>query len=855
MPDSRSPFSPVALTLAGVLGLATPTAVYAAGAGGTGYASGQPGGTSYGGNPARGEGGTTGSGGLSVAGSAGWPMGAGGVGGANGSAVNGSGGSGASAFIDGRITIGAGAFAIGGGGGSGGVTSVHAGTPTASGGDGGTAVILTGGASSRDSANAGVIVGGGGGGAGAIAFLAMNSVIPDHAHLVQGGNGGDGLQWARSDSGFVNTGEIWGGGGGGGGSFTTVLSNGVHFRSGLGGAGGAGVVMSGDRLHLVNQGGIYGGNGGGGASSGSGGAGLLVAGKDSEIVQDGVIEGGRHNGRTLRAQAIGVAGSGNTLILMEGSTTTGDVLFTGANNRLRIGGGATASVAIDGAVSFGAGGVFSVRATPAAFDRLTVSGNAVLTGAAVEVLAAPGAYGEQFSQVVLSAGDTFNGTRFTGATSNLAYLTPSLSYSADDTRMMLTLVRKTEPGEGSGVVPGGTTEGAVPGAGSGGNLIRFGDLVSGGNARAVADAVETMPASNPVYSAAINLPAGAPQGFFSALSGEAHAGVASGLSNLSTTVRNVPLDQLRSNLNAGAAPGVPTAAAGANDVAPSAAVMPSSLARPAWARVVGNWQRLGATSDTSAMRQHTGGVFAGADHAVGAGWRLGGALGYTDSRLNVDDLASQADVSSYSAVLYGGKAYALGAGKLNVMAGASYTWHDIGTERRIAVGGLDQTLTADYGASTTQLFTEVSYAMGVARSLTLEPYAGVAWAGQRMRGFSESGGSAALSGASDTSDTTTTSLGLRAAQEVALGALAGTVTAGLGWRHAFGDVRPESRLAFNAGEAFTVTGAPIARDAALLEAGVHARVGRNTTLGLAYAGQFGGGNRDQTGTINLRWAF
>ncbi|WZB77157.1 autotransporter domain-containing protein [Achromobacter insuavis] len=68
------------------------------------------------------------------------------------------------------------------------------------------------------------------------------------------------------------------------------------------------------------------------------------------------------------------------------------------------------------------------------------------------------------------------------------------------------------------------------------------------------------------------------------------------------------------------------------------------------------------------------------------GWRLGGAFGYTDSRLSVDDLASRADISSYSAIVYGGKAFAVGAGKLNLMAGAAYSWHDIHTRRQIGAG-------------------------------------------------------------------------------------------------------------------------------------------------------------------------
>ena len=126
---------------------------------------------------------------------------------------------------------------------------------------------------------------------------------------------------------------------------------------------------------------------------------------------------------------------------------------------------------------------------------------------------------------------------------------------------------------------------------------------------------------------------------------------------------------------------------------------------------------------------------------------------------------------------------------------------------------------------------------------------------RRVRGFSESGGSAALSGESSKNDTTTTTLGLRGKQAVTLGTLAGSVSAGLGWRHAFGDLTPTSRLAFDAGQAFTVTGAPISRDAALVELGADLAVSRGATIGLAYAGQYASANRDHTGRIEVRWQF
>src|SRR5690606_17506681 len=99
------------------------------------------------------------------------------------------------------------------------------------------------------------------------------------------------------------------------------------------------------------------------------------------------------------------------------------------------------------------------------------------------------------------------------------------------------------------------------------------------------------------------------------------------------------------------------------------------------------------------------------------------------------------------------------------------------------VGG-SQTLKADYHANTTQLFTELGYALPVGQASTIEPYAGLAWYSQRSPGFSESGGSAALRGQSQTDNVTTVTLGLRGKTAVELGRHEARLSAGLGWRHA-----------------------------------------------------------------------
>ncbi|MGF7056127.1 outer membrane autotransporter protein [Bosea sp. OAE752] len=59
----------------------------------------------------------------------------------------------------------------------------------------------------------------------------------------------------------------------------------------------------------------------------------------------------------------------------------------------------------------------------------------------------------------------------------------------------------------------------------------------------------------------------------------------------------------------------------------------------------------------------------------------------------------------------------------------------------------------------------------------------------------------------------------------------------MAWRHAFGDVDPKATLAFAGSSTFTVAGLPIARDAAMVEAGLDLAIARNTTLGVSYTGQ------------------
>ena len=145
---------------------------------------------------------------------------------------------------------------------------------------------------------------------------------------------------------------------------------------------------------------------------------------------------------------------------------------------------------------------------------------------------------------------------------------------------------------------------------------------------------------------------------------------------------------------------------------------------------------------------------------------------------------------------------------------------------------------ADYTARTAQAFGEVGYGMSLGNIAT-EPFAGLAWVQLNTDGFSEAGGAAALTAASQSLDAIFTTLGLRAATVLGLtDSTDMTVHGTLGWRHAFGDVTPEMALAFASnGVPFTIGGVPIADNSLIVDAGLDFDVAATAKLGISYSGQ------------------
>ena len=144
------------------------------------------------------------------------------------------------------------------------------------------------------------------------------------------------------------------------------------------------------------------------------------------------------------------------------------------------------------------------------------------------------------------------------------------------------------------------------------------------------------------------------------------------------------------------------------------------------------------------------------------------------------------------------------------------------------------------------------------RGVAVEPFAGLAWVHLQTDDFTEKGGAAALTASSSSSDVGYTTLGLRLATNWVLqNGMVLMPRASLAWQYGFGDLTPTAALAFADATAmnFTVAGAPIAKNAALIDAGVDLRISSRARLGLSYFGQLSEDAQESAVRGNFTWSF
>jgi len=431
-------------------------------------------------------------------------------------------------------------------------------------------------------------------------------------------------------------------------------------------------------------------------------------------------------------------------------------------------------------------GTLDIELDPTSADKVVVTGNVNLTGGtlALHELTGTGWQPSQTYTIIDNQGGNAVTGQFADITHVYAFLTPDVIYTGGDGNNVVLMLTR--------------------------NAVDFSSVAATPNQKAAAGGIESLGAGNPVYNAIAPLSVDGARFAFDQLSGEVHAAASGLLLDESRLLRDAVLGRVGATL---AEPG----------------------ARGFWMQGAGLARLLDGDGNAAQVKASTGAFFAGTDAAVGDGWTLGFLGGISVTALDVDDRASSADVTSVHLGAYGGGMVET----VQLKFGAGYSHHDIDTRRNPAFSGFSDALEASYGASTLQVFGEASRAFdfGAAK---VEPFAGLAYVHLSTDGFAEEGGAAALASDGGSNDATFTTLGARVSQRFVAGGTAFEARASLGWRHAFANL-PAARLSFAGGDAFTVTGVLIARDALALQAGVDLAIGQGSRLGLTYDGQFASG--------------
>ncbi|WP_425961101.1 autotransporter outer membrane beta-barrel domain-containing protein [Rhizobium nepotum] len=507
-------------------------------------------------------------------------------------------------------------------------------------------------------------------------------------------------------------------------------------------------------------------------------------------------------------------GSGGRL---QGTGTVGTTTVSGTIAP----GNSIGTLTVNGDITFEAGSVYDVEVDAAGqTDLIHALGTATINGGTVNVAAGTGTYGTSTRYTILTADAGRSGT-FAGATTDLAFLDPLLGYDAQNA--YLNFVR---------------------------NGTSFGSIGQTSNEAEVGRGVESTGEGNTLYDATLNSTVDQARSTFGVLSGEIHASVVSGLLDDSRFVRDAINNRLRAAFETPQITSVPVLGFVEEKNSRTIDQPEPAAYNGIWASSYGSWGSIDGDGNAARMKRSTGGFIAGVDGLVTDDWRLGVLAGYSHSSFKVDGRSSSASVDSYHLGVYGGTQW----GQLSFRSGLAYSWNEIDSDRHIVSDAFGGTVNGDYRAGTTQVFGELAYAMK-AGDLAFEPFANLAYVNVHTSGFTEQGGAAALSIDGQSNDLTFSTFGMRASTDFLISDVKASARGMIGWRHAYGDVTPGLSQAFAGGDVFSIAGVPVARDAAVLEAGLDFAVTPSATVGVSYQGQLAADARDHSVKAQLNVRF
>ena len=522
---------------------------------------------------------------------------------------------------------------------------------------------------------------------------------------------------------------------------------------------------------------------------------------------------------TINAGTLIVNGSiANSTIALAGGT----LKCSGNTGTLTVASGATVAPGNSigtlnvSAINFVPGSVYQVETNAAGqTDLISATGKATITGGTVQALPAAGTYANQTTYTIINAAGGVVGT-FTGVTSSLSTLDPSLAYTG--TQVLLRLTR---------------------------NDINFGLLGLTDNEKEAGAAVTLGGSHSALYLGLVGA-TDVPHGL-DKLTGEIHSSVGSVLLEDGQIIRQTLFNRLRQATNAGNGK-----VAALADGIPIKAAQGADGSYTGWFQATKDWGSIQGDSNGAAVGHDLAGFTMGVDGYAAPNLQVGVAVGHSRSSTSIADRNSSATRGSFHAAAYGGYTQ----DNLSLRFGGDSSWGDVKTVRNVHVSTISDRDTSKHGARVSQAFAEAGYAVSLGE-FALEPFANLSWVRATTSAFSESGGAAALDVAKDSRTVKYSTLGLNLANESDWDRTPVTFRGSLGWQHAFGGgIDPTQHVAFQAtGNDFMVTGAPLDHSSAVMQLGMDFHLTPQASLGVNYQGSRSNSASNDAVQANFAWKF
>ncbi len=560
-------------------------------------------------------------------------------------------------------------------------------------------------------------------------------------------------------------------------------------------------------------------------------------------------------------------------VLAAGGTVGGTGTILGSlqiNNDGRVApGNSVGTLHVANTVTFATGSVYAVELNAnGSSDKLVTEATATLAGNVLPInVSSAEAYAPTQTYTILTSATAVNGT-FDSVVDDAALVDYAMSYDAKNAYLIRTIVDPVVPETPvtpetpeAPVTPetpdppvtpeAPTTPSVLPnfvGPANSYNTFQVAQALLGFNFSSDPDLLESLlPLSKSALNAAYNQ-----------LTGQIHAEINGAVQNLTTG-----FDTILMNKAVGDASG----SSNAPQVTrmQSAATMPT--AHPAtWVSLSRTRASLDGDGNASGSDMEMLGIAGGvsrqfANFAMPGETTIGAALGYSQSHLDLNDVAQSANLETVHVGVYG----ASGAGRLEEGGAArvalSYARTRVETERDIAFGTVQRKATSSYDAESYGAALEGRYNRVIANAygqVAVSPFAGLRIARSDVASFKEAGaGALNLSGSAVRNDFASLRLGVSTAADITLGAGQSlSSNASIAYERVLSDVSGAADISLTGSpDRFTVLSPGNSRNRLHLSLDVSYQVGAATDLTLSAEGMISQSRSAGTIVAGLNYQF